>query len=326
MIAIDLSGKLALVTGATGDLGRVMVRTLGRAGADVVVHYHANRAKAESLVMEIEHLGRNALAVQADVTDEDSVTAMRKNVEAVLGAPDIVVANAVIQYDWKPVLEQRAEDYESQFRSCVLQNVLMSQAFVPGMIAKGWGRFIGINTECSMQCWEKQSAYVSGKRGMDGVLRVLAKEVGRTRHHGQPDCARLDHQREPAGIRRHPVVPGPGAAEPARHRPGDRQCRGVRGVGSGQLHHRRLHPRVRGKRDAGHIESTNREHTIYRRQPCAVRLARACKPGDSHRRPNARRTTSRGLPGETGRSTIRSKLRELLLRQMQAAGHGDARI
>ena len=54
----------------------------------------------------------------------------------------------------------------------------MAKAFVPAMVEKGWGRFIGINTECSIQCFPGQSAYVSGKRGMDGVLRVLAKEVG----------------------------------------------------------------------------------------------------------------------------------------------------
>ncbi len=69
-------------------------------------------------------------------------------------------------------------DYESQFRSCVLHNVLMAQAFTPSMIQKKWGRIIGINTECAMQNFPTQSAYVSGKRGMDGVLRVLAKEIG----------------------------------------------------------------------------------------------------------------------------------------------------
>jgi 3-oxoacyl-[acyl-carrier protein] reductase len=50
---------------------------------------------------------------------------------------------------------------------------------VPPLRRKGWGRIIGINTECSMQMFETQSAYVAGKRGMDGVLRVLAREVGR---------------------------------------------------------------------------------------------------------------------------------------------------
>ena len=97
---------------------------------------------------------------------------------AELDHPDILVNNAVIQYIWASVLEQAVSDYESQFRSSVLHNVLMAQAFVPAMQAKGWGRVIGINTECAMQSLPTQSAYVAGKRGMDGVLRVLAKEVG----------------------------------------------------------------------------------------------------------------------------------------------------
>ncbi len=86
--------------------------------------------------------------------------------------------NAVIQYPWKPLLEQPIEDYESQFCSCVLHNVHMVQAFVPAMIPRRWGRVIAISTECVMQMFPTQSAYVGGKRGMDGVLRVLAKEVG----------------------------------------------------------------------------------------------------------------------------------------------------
>ena len=178
MIPIDLSGKLALLTGATSELGRVMARTLARSDADVVVHYHTNQELAESLVAEIENLGRKALAVQADVTEKKSIDDMREAVKTSLGSPDIFVTNAVIQYDWKTVLDQSPTDYESQFRSCVLQNVLIAKAFMPAMIEKGWGRVIGINTECSMQYWKTQSAYISGKRGMDGVLRVLAREVG----------------------------------------------------------------------------------------------------------------------------------------------------
>jgi 3-oxoacyl-[acyl-carrier protein] reductase len=56
--------------------------------------------------------------------------------------------------------------------------VHMAQAFVPAMVRQRWGRVIAINTECAMQMFPTQSAYVGGKRGMDGVLRVLAKEVG----------------------------------------------------------------------------------------------------------------------------------------------------
>lgn len=175
---IDLHGHIALVTGGSGQLGRVICRVLGACGADVVVHYHNNAAKARELAAELQAQGGRALAVQADITEKDSIQAMRATVEKEGGAPDILVTNAVAQYAWKNVLEQDAADYESQFRSCVLQNVLMAQVFAPAMIAKGWGRIIAINTECAMQNFPNQSAYVAGKRGMDGVLRVLAKEIG----------------------------------------------------------------------------------------------------------------------------------------------------
>lgn len=179
MVSIDLSGKTALVTGGSGQLGRTMVRTLMRAGANVAVHYHKDAATATKLVSEAQTIGVQAAAVQADVTDEKSIFKMRAAVREQLADPDIIVNNAVIQYGWTDVLSQALEDYESQWRSCVMHNVLMAKAFVPAMIEKKHGRVIGINTECAMQCFEGQSAYVSGKRGMDGVLRVLAKEVGR---------------------------------------------------------------------------------------------------------------------------------------------------
>jgi 3-oxoacyl-[acyl-carrier protein] reductase len=179
-LALDLSKRIALVTGATGQLGRVMARTFAQCGADVAIHYHNHSATAETLVREIEALGRRAVAVQADVTTSSSLSAMRDRIVSALGAPDIVVANAVAQiFPWTTVLEESEADYESQFRSCVMQNVLLAKMFVPAMIAKNWGRYIGINTECSMQMLPTQSAYVAGKRGMDGMLRVLAREVGR---------------------------------------------------------------------------------------------------------------------------------------------------
>ena len=178
MIPIDLNNKVAVITGGSGALGRVMVRTLAEAGADIAICYYRDEETASLLRDEITAKGVRATAVQADVTNQDSINAMRDLVSRELGAADIIVNNAVIQYTWTSVLEQPAEDYESQFQSCVLHNVYMAQAFVPGMIESGSGRVISINTECSMQNFERQSAYTSGKRGMDGVLRVLAKEVG----------------------------------------------------------------------------------------------------------------------------------------------------
>ncbi len=178
MLAIDLSGKTALVTGATGQLGRVIAKTLANAGADVIVHYHTNGNKAKEIKQEIEAIGVKAYTISADVTKLDSVMQMADTISREFTMPDIIVNNSVIQYSWTTVLEQEVKDYVSQFESCVLHNVNMSKAFVPHMVDNRFGRVIGINTECAMQNWVTQSAYVAGKRGMDGVLRVLAKEVG----------------------------------------------------------------------------------------------------------------------------------------------------
>ncbi len=91
----------------------------------------------------------------------------------------ILVNNAVSQYAWTTVLEQNPADYVDQFQTCVLHNLHMAKAFVPDMIEAGkGGRIVAINTECAMQNDVTQSAYVAAKRGMDGLLRVLAKEIG----------------------------------------------------------------------------------------------------------------------------------------------------
>ncbi len=171
---LDLTGRVALVTGATGELGRAISRTLAGCGARVAIHYHRAADRAAALQKELP----GSEIFSADITDQTEVNRLRDAVKARLGAPDIVVTNAVIQYRWTKVLEQSPADYLSQFESCVLQNVLMAQAFLPDMITKKHGRVIAINTECAMQNDPNQSAYVAGKRGMDGLLRVLAKEVG----------------------------------------------------------------------------------------------------------------------------------------------------
>jgi 3-oxoacyl-[acyl-carrier protein] reductase len=155
-----------------------MTRTLADAGADVAIHYHGNRQKAEELQKEVISMGRRAMIVQADVRDQQAVNAMRDAVVAELGAPHIVINNAVVQYQWTSVLEQNPADYVSQFESCVMHNLYMAKAFVPAMIERGGGRFVGISTDCAMTAAPTQSAYVAGKRGMDGLYRVLAKEVG----------------------------------------------------------------------------------------------------------------------------------------------------
>jgi 3-oxoacyl-[acyl-carrier protein] reductase len=151
---------------------------LGRAGAAVALHYFRGEEQAAALLRELRSGGVRAMTVQADITSMEPVAAMRDAVAAELGTADVIVANAVIQYRWHPVLEQPVEDFASQFDSCVLHSVHLVKAFAPAMIALGRGRVIGINTECAMQCFETQAAYASAKRGMDGLYRVLARELG----------------------------------------------------------------------------------------------------------------------------------------------------
>jgi 3-oxoacyl-[acyl-carrier protein] reductase len=178
MLTLDLTGRIALVTGASGDLGRVISRTLAECGAHVAVHYHSRRHEADQVVAAIRGAGGTAEGFQADLTDEASVMAMAAAIRGSLGDPEIVVANALIQYTWTSILAQPLADFESQYRSSVLHAVLLAKAFVPAMQRRRRGRIIGINTECSIQCFPTQGAYVSGKRGMDGIMRVLCKELG----------------------------------------------------------------------------------------------------------------------------------------------------
>lgn len=133
---------------------------------------------ANRLATEIEEMGRRVLAVQADITQATDVYKMRDTIFNMLGDVHIVVNNAVTQYQWKSILEQDLADFQSQFDTCVMQSVLTAKTFLPTMINRKSGRFIGINTECSALCLAESGAYAAAKRGMDGLYRVLAKEVG----------------------------------------------------------------------------------------------------------------------------------------------------
>lgn len=178
VVSIDLSGRIAIVTGGTGELGRAMVRTLAKAGADVAIHYHRAEDKAVALAAEVSEFGVKAIAVTADLTDSVSVAKMAQAVRQGLGEPSIVVANAVVQYDWKSILDQDEADFESQFESAAMQLVRLAKEFAPAMKAAKSGRFVVTNTECAMQCGSGMGAYAMGKRALDGAVRVLAKELG----------------------------------------------------------------------------------------------------------------------------------------------------
>lgn len=176
---IDLRGRVALVTGATGQLGRAMAESLAAYGADVAIHYRRDGSFAEAMAGLLSAGGRRCMAVQADITDAASVEAMRDRVSAGLGDPDIVVLNAVTAASgWASVMDAPASDHVTLFQGCTMQAVHCAKAFVPAMRGRRRGRIIGISTECAHLLNPDQGAYSAAKRGLDGVLRTLAREVG----------------------------------------------------------------------------------------------------------------------------------------------------
>lgn len=176
---IDFTGKKALVTGASGGLGRVIAKSIAECGADVCLHYNSDLKSAEKTADEIRNMYHvNTEIIQADITSEESVIKMKTTMEKGFGMVDLLVPNAVIQYPFKPLFDTTTSEFYSQFESCVMQMVYLSKAFLPYMIEKDYGRIVAINTECAYLAEPTFSAYTAAKRGLDGVVRVLAKEVG----------------------------------------------------------------------------------------------------------------------------------------------------
>ena len=155
-----LAGKRALVTGAASGIGKATAESYAREGAVVAVQARSIARAADTLA-SIAAEGGTAFAVAADLTDTAAIEAMCAEAIERLGGIDIIVNNAVHQYEWTSVLEQEEADYESQFQTCVLHNLLMVKAFVPDMIAKKSGRGIATNTECTRPRSPSQPASVS---------------------------------------------------------------------------------------------------------------------------------------------------------------------
>ena len=175
-----LTGKRALISGSSSGLGAECARRLAQEGCKVVVHGR-DRDRAEQTAEDIRKAGGEAAVTTGDLEKDEDANKVCEDALAAFGGIDILVNNAGLLIradnpDWTTV---PTSDWLRSFNINVVAAVRLAQKLVPGMIERGWGRVIGINTECAMQTFEHQSAYVSGKRGMDGVLRVLAREVGR---------------------------------------------------------------------------------------------------------------------------------------------------
>ncbi|MGH2632306.1 MAG: glucose 1-dehydrogenase [Tepidiformaceae bacterium] len=170
----DLTGQVAIVTGAGRGLGRTMALALAAAGADVVA---TSRSKEEldTLVSEIEQLGRRASAITCDVTDEAACSALVEGTVDEMGRLDIVVNNAGINIR-KPVLELSYQEYEQVLRTNLHGYFLTARAAGAVLVAQGSGKVINISSILGRVGLATQAAYASSKGAIEQLTRVLALE------------------------------------------------------------------------------------------------------------------------------------------------------
>jgi 3-oxoacyl-[acyl-carrier protein] reductase len=174
-----LTGKVALVTGGGRGIGRAVSLALARAGADVAVNYRERRDDADSAVREIQNMGRRAAAIQADISRGDEVTELVRTVESELGPIEILVNNAgkiLIQ----SIEQMREQDWNQMIAANLTSCFLVTQAVLPGMRARHWGRIINVSSVAAQAGSIVGVHYAASKAGMLGLTRsyarVLAKE------------------------------------------------------------------------------------------------------------------------------------------------------
>jgi 3-oxoacyl-[acyl-carrier protein] reductase len=169
----DLTGKTALVTGATGGIGAEIARALHAQGAHVVLS-----GTREAVLQDLAaQLGERASAVAANLSDPAAVDGLVEAAEAAAGRPlDILVANAGVTKDGL-LLRMKDEDWEQVIRINLESYFRLSRAAVKGMMKRRHGRIIGITSVVGVAGNPGQTNYAASKAGMIGFSKALAQEV-----------------------------------------------------------------------------------------------------------------------------------------------------
>jgi len=174
---LPLSGKLALVTGASRGIGRGIALELAHEGANVIVNYIEQGDKAIQVSREIEAFGRRSLAVRADVSKENDVRLMHDRVmESFEGGVDILVNNAGIHHHLKS-WEISSEEWRRVMGVNVDGAFLCTNAFTPEMKDRKWGRVINISSSDAFTGTDHELHYGTSKAALLGFTRALALEL-----------------------------------------------------------------------------------------------------------------------------------------------------
>ncbi len=172
----DLSGRVALVTGGGRGIGKAIALVLAEAGAEVAVNYRTRADTAEATAAAIRQLGRRAAVVRADVSIAADVTALVADVGKKLGAIDVLVNNAGISEPC--AIEELTEALFERTLAVNLKSVfLCTQAVLPGMRARGFGRIVNISSGAARGAGAVGVHYNASKAGMEGLTRGYAARV-----------------------------------------------------------------------------------------------------------------------------------------------------
>ena len=170
MPVADLSGRVALVTGGSAGIGRALCLQLGSAGVRVAVGYLNREAEARAAVAAI---GKNAIAVRADVRDPAAITRMVAEVESGLGPIDVLVSNAG-RVEVLGLEQIDVATFDATFAEHVRAAFLLSQAVLPGMRERRWGRILLMSSAAAFVGGFVGPHYASAKSALFGLMHWLA--------------------------------------------------------------------------------------------------------------------------------------------------------
>lgn len=173
----DLSGRVAIVTGASRGIGRAIALELARRGATVVVNYHTNEAAAQEVVAEIQRAGGRALAVRADVSQFEEARRLVDTATEAFGQVDILVNNAGVTRDTL-LLRMSEEDWDVVLDTNLKGAFNCIKAAARTMVRRRFGRIINITSVAGLAGNVGQANYCAAKAGLIGLTKAVAKELG----------------------------------------------------------------------------------------------------------------------------------------------------
>jgi 3-oxoacyl-[acyl-carrier protein] reductase len=176
-VTIDLSGKIALVTGGGRGIGRATALKLGAAGAKVAVNYNASEAPAREVADEITAAGGEADIFKADVSKADEVDALVSGIIKDWGRIDILVNNAGITRD-NLMMRMSQDEWDAVMETNLRSAYFTSRAVLRTMLRNRWGRIVNISSVVGLTGNAGQANYAAAKAGLIGFTKSLAKEVG----------------------------------------------------------------------------------------------------------------------------------------------------